>query len=222
MIESVKPLDENQTLDHPDWKPASEIAKADEVYRQVLPKPAMKKITLWFALLVGVLGVRPTRAATNFVILGDDFQAKINASASGDTLVVQAGVYPGNLTFSKPVTVLRSGTNQIQFQGAVQINGAGATTFAQTEFASAVQIQATGTVSFSHSQFLAPVTSQAANLLLSWVSSSFNFTANLSVGTGTNLQAFDTTFYALSANGGKVLLKRCTITAEGEIGRAHV
>src|SRR5262249_12473550 len=109
-----------------------------------------------------------------------------------------------------------SGTNQIQFLGTVQIQGSGTTSFQQSQFASSVQIQCTGTVSFSQSQFQSPVTAQAANVLLSQVSSLASFTVDLSIGTGTNLQAYDCSFgpnnaYSLNATAGKVLLKRCSL-----------
>ncbi len=173
----------------------------------------MKKIILLLALIS--FAVINIRAATNFVILGDDFQTKINASAPGDTLVVQAGVYPGNLNFNKPLTVLRSGTNQIQFLGTVQITGAGNSSFQFSQFGGAVTIQATGTVSFAQSRFLAPFNSSAASLLMSYVTSSSSFTADLSVGSGTNFQAYDSSLYYMALIGGKTLMKRCTITAEG-------
>ena len=171
----------------------------------------MKNLKL-LSLAVALLAMTFTaNAATNFVILGDDFQAKIDASAPGDTLVVQAGVYPGNLNFNKALTVLRSGTNQIQFMGTVQITGAGNSSFQLSQFASAVTIQATGTVSFALSQFLAPFNSSAANLLVSQSSFSNTFTANLMVGTGTNLQVYDSVFNNfVSVFGGKAVIKRCT------------
>lgn len=172
----------------------------------------MKKLSILFALLGAI--VVPVFAATNFVILGDDFQAKINASAPGDTLVVQAGVYTGNLNFNKPLTVLRSGTNQIQFQGTAQIQATGSLYFSQCYFANAVSIQCTGTVSFVQSQFgvSAPVTSHAATLLMANVFCTNTLNANLMTGSFTNLQIYDSWILnLLTVTGGKTLLKRTTL-----------
>ena len=83
----------------------------------------MKTLTCLTAGLVLTAAALHCPAATNYVILGDNFQAKINESAPGDILVVQAGVYPDNLNFNKPLTVLRSGTNRIQLAGSVQMQG---------------------------------------------------------------------------------------------------
>ena len=169
----------------------------------------MKQHILSLALLV-LLASSNSFAATNiYVIQSDDFQSRINAAAPGDTLVVQAGQYPGNLIFSNPVTVLRSGTNTlIQFQGTVKVQGAGAYNFAQSQFASSVQVQCTGTVSFSQCQFQAPLTSSNATLLLSQVSSSSYLNANLSAGSQTNLQLYDCSMQEVDVYGGKALLKR--------------
>ena len=154
--------------------------------------------------------------ATNYVILGDNVQTNINASAPGDTLVVQAGSYSGNLVFNRSLTVLRSGSNLLQFAGTVQMAGTGAQYFADCQFSSAVTVLTTGQVSFARCEFLSPVTSQAANLLLSGVRCASGFSANLAVGSGTNLQAFDSRIEnGLSISGGKSLLKRTMTTALG-------
>jgi hypothetical protein len=109
----------------------------------------MKHHIISAGLLV-LLAASNSFAATNYVIQSDDFQSRLNTSAAGDTLVVQAGVYPGNLIFTNPVTVLRSGSNDwIHLQGTVQVQGAGAFGFAQCVFASSVQVQCTGVTRLS-------------------------------------------------------------------------
>ncbi len=164
-----------------------------------------------------LLAVSSSFAATNwYVLLGDDFQQKIDLAAPGDTLVVQEGAYTNNLTFSKPVTVLRTGTNNdlIRLYGNVQIRSTGAVSFAQSVFYTSLPIYCTGTVSFAQCQFLAPVTSQGANILLAQVACSNTFDVNLSSATGTNMQVYDSVFSqaaSLTVTGGKVLFKRCTL-----------
>jgi hypothetical protein len=64
------------------------------------------------ACWLGGLGLRLT-AATNLVVAGDDLQAKINAAAPGDTLVVQSGTYPGNLSITKPLYLVCSGSGSV-------------------------------------------------------------------------------------------------------------
>src|SRR5690349_10116884 len=65
-----------------------------------------------FALLATSICV--ATPGTNYVVQGaTNFQATIDLSAPGDYLVVQGAPYFENLTFSKPITVLRSGTNLI-------------------------------------------------------------------------------------------------------------
>src|SRR5438105_5889613 len=131
----------------------------------------MTKHITKLALLFVVAG-SPAFAGTNYVILGGDFQAAINASSNNDTIVVYPTVYATNLIFDRPLTVVRStvNTNALQLLGNVQIQGSGASSFSQCEFSSPVQIQFTGTVSFAQCRFLNNVTSQWANILLSQVS----------------------------------------------------
>jgi hypothetical protein len=114
---------------------------------------ALMKNPQLLALCLGLSGALPldAYAATNLVYLGQDFQSAINASAAGDTLVVQPGVYPdANLAFNKPLTVLPTGTNgdMIQFMGTVSVSGSGAVTFQHAYFASSVQATATSTAFF--------------------------------------------------------------------------
>jgi hypothetical protein len=71
-------------------------------------------------LMVTWLGLRLS-AATNLVVAGDDLQAKINAAASGDTLVVQSGTYPGNLSITKPLYLVCSGSGSVVLPNPVTI-----------------------------------------------------------------------------------------------------
>ena len=71
-------------------------------------------------LMVTWLGMRLS-AATNLVVAGDDLQAKINAAASGDTLVVQSGTYPGNLSITKPLYLVCSGSGMVVVPNPVTI-----------------------------------------------------------------------------------------------------
>jgi hypothetical protein len=71
-------------------------------------------------LMVTWLGLRLS-AATNLVVAGDDLQAKINAAASGDTLVVQSGTYPGNLSITKPLYLVCSGSGMVVLPNPVTI-----------------------------------------------------------------------------------------------------
>ena len=75
-------------------------------------------------LLIGCLGLRLT-AATNLVVAGDDLQAKINAATSGDTLVVQSGTYPGNLSITKPLYLVCSGSGMVVLPNPVIIATSG-------------------------------------------------------------------------------------------------
>src|SRR5205807_896538 len=106
------------------------------------PTPSMNKRIVSFHLLF-VLALSGTAfGATNYVVQDTNPQTQINASNPGDTIVMAAGPYTNDLIFSKPVTVLRTGTNDlIRFLGNVQIQGTGALNFAQVKFAGSAQIQ---------------------------------------------------------------------------------
>src|SRR5260221_14428922 len=107
-------------------------------------------LSLNFLFLLAASG--PAFAGTNYLVrTATNVQEIIDNTGRDDTLVVEAAAYSGPLVFSKPITVLRSGTNQlVQFLGNVQITGTGALNFAQCEFVSNVQIQCSGaTVSFA-------------------------------------------------------------------------
>ena len=79
-------------------------------------------------------------AATNIVLSGDNLQTRIDAAAAGDTMVIQSGAYGGAITISKALTLVRSGTGDVQLQGPVAINTAGAVAISQLQFADAVSI----------------------------------------------------------------------------------
>src|ERR1017187_807015 len=121
----------------------------------------MKNIKLPIIGLAFLAGFASTAScATNGVVLGQNFQSVIDASAPGDTLIVQPGVYPdASLVFNKPLTVLPSGTNgnPIQFIGTIQVTGAGASSFQQAYFAGSVQTTGS-TVSFFDRTFSGTVT----------------------------------------------------------------
>jgi len=177
-------------------------------------------------LLGLTLGTTTVRAATNYVLVGQALQPAIDASAPGDMLVIQAGVYPDSPNFNKPLTVLRSGTNQIQFIGSVQITGTGDHYYSQCEFSSTVSIQCTGVVSFVQSQFLAPLTSTSATLLMSGVNFSDSVSSvniNLASGSFTNLQVYDSFFDdSLTITGGKSLIKRTRLQGLTLLGNASL
>jgi hypothetical protein len=121
----------------------------------------MKNIKLLTACLGLLAGFAFTAScATNGVVLGQNFQSVIDASAPGDTLIVQPGIYPdASLVFNKPLTVLPSGTNgdMMQFLGAIQVTGAGASSFQRAYFMSSVQTTGS-TVSFFDTTFNGNVT----------------------------------------------------------------
>jgi hypothetical protein len=129
----------------------------------------MKHIKILTACLVLLTGLAYTASgATNAVIVGQDVQSVINASAPGDTLIVQPGVYPdASLVFNKPLTVLVASTNGavMQFLGNIQVTGAGASSFQQAYFGGS--LQTTGAmVSFFDSIFNGPVTVAGGKLTM--------------------------------------------------------
>src|SRR6266853_1914634 len=100
----------------------------------------MNKRILYLNLLLQLGLTWTASAATNYVLQGYDFQTNINNATGGDTMVVQAGIYTGDLTFTKPLTILCSGTNQVQFQGSVQVQTTGTISFSQCLFLSPLQV----------------------------------------------------------------------------------
>ena len=139
-------------------------------------------------LLFGITSIS-AHGTTNVVVVGNDLQLAINASSPGDTLVVQSGAYSGNLNFTKPLTLLCSGTNGIQLSGNTSI-------------------QSPGPVAFSQVQFLGSLTVQSNALS---ILNQSTLSSAVSV-TGGTLQAFDCSFAGLSGTGGKLILKRCTFS----------
>ena len=135
----------------------------------------MKNIKLVPACLVQLTGRAYTASgATNGGVVGQSFQSVIDASAPGDTLVVQPGIHPdASLVFNKPLTVLPSGTNgdMTQLFGIVQITGAGASTFQSAFFGGNVQITgATGSLFGSYFNG----TVQTTGAAISFFDSTFN------------------------------------------------
>ena len=177
--------------------------------KKIIIKIAMLACLCFAAVLNGT-------AATKIVLNSDDLQAAINAAAPGDTLVLQPGTYMQNLVFTNPLTFLCGVTaisNQpVNLGGTVQIQGTGTNFFQQITFLNSVGVQCTGTVSFVRCVFQNPVTTFGATLLSSSNTFQSSVAVDLSTGTTTNLQAYDTSFGTLTINGGKVLLKRCQIT----------
>jgi hypothetical protein len=127
-----------------------------------------------------------SRAATNVVAQGANFQQAINAASSGDTLVVQSGIYSGDLNFDRSLTVLCSGT-QIQFTGNVTVTNTAAVSFSQCLFFGSLAATTNTAVIFSQT-----VCSNSLTL------------------SGSSFQAFDSQFLTLAATGSKVVLKRCS------------
>src|SRR5580765_4059570 len=158
----------------------------------LMPRPLtlMNKPTLFLNLVLLLAASSPTFAATNIVVQGDDFQAKIAASSPGDTLVVQSGIYSGNLNFNKALIIVCSGTNGITFTGNTTVAATGTVSFVQTIFSGPVQVQTNATLVIS-------LSTNSSSVTLS----------------GGNLQAFDSQFQDLGATGGKVTIKRCTFAS---------
>jgi hypothetical protein len=182
----------------------------------------MKHIKILTACLVLLAGLAYTASgATNGVVLGQSFQSVIDASAPGDTLVVQPGIYPdASLVFNKPLTVLPSGTNgdMMRFLGAIQVTGAGASSFQRAFFGGSVQTTG-ATVSFYGSYFNGTV--QTTGAAVSFFDSTFN--GNVTV-TGSSVTMKRTTLnypLTLSGNAAMVALRmtnNATVTATATVG----
>jgi hypothetical protein len=125
------------------------------------------------------------RASTNVVISGSDFQQAIASSSPGDTLVVQSGIYNGNINFDRSLTVLCSGT-QIQLSGNTSVSSNANVNLSQTLFVGTFQAAINTVITVSQCIFSNSIT----------------------LGGGT-FQAFDTTLGSFTATGGKATLKRC-------------
>ena len=79
-------------------------------------------------------------AATNIVLSTDDLQQQIDAAAPGDVMVIQSGAYSGNISITKPLSFVRSGTNVVQWLGTASINSTGKVTMVQMNFSLAVTV----------------------------------------------------------------------------------
>jgi hypothetical protein len=101
---------------------------------------ATARLNLWLLALlwIATAGADRLAAATNVVLAGEDLQAKINAAASGDVMVVQSGTYGGELTINKPLAFVRSGSADLQILGPVTIATAGTVSFHQYQFSDRV------------------------------------------------------------------------------------
>jgi len=86
----------------------------------------------WMALAPGA------NAATNIVLATDNLQQKIDAAAQGDILVLQGGAYSGAITVNKPLSFVRSGTNNVQLLATVTVQTTGAVAFVQMDFSASV------------------------------------------------------------------------------------
>jgi hypothetical protein len=112
-------------------------------------KPFLRWLSALFTLCLGLVTQPTARAATNIVLAGEDLQARINAAASGDVMVIQSGAYGGAIAITKPLTLVRSGAGDLQLLGPVSINTAGAVAVSQLRFSDAINIEGGGAVSFS-------------------------------------------------------------------------
>jgi hypothetical protein len=151
----------------------------------------LKVMAVCFAFL-GVLADAAS-GATNGVVLGQSFQSVIDASAPGDVLIVQPGLYlDTNTVFNKSLAILPSGTNggTIQFLGPVQVTGSSTSSFQKVYFGDTVQI-AGSTASFFDSVFNASVT--AAGGKVTFKRTIFN--GSLTLSNNASLEALRTTNY---------------------------
>jgi hypothetical protein len=151
----------------------------------------MRSSIIRIGLLIFLLNAWDSMGATNVVTLGSDLQAAINAASSGDTMVVQSGVYGGNLNFNKPLTVVCSSGNSVSLSGNTTVSGPGLVGFSQTTFLGTLQIATNATAVLSFCSCSAGVT-----------------------GSGGVLQAFDGQFQTLTMNSGKGTVKRCSFSGD--------
>ncbi len=152
----------------------------------------MKNLKLLFLAVAFLAITCAAKSATNVIIAGDDFQSKIDAAVPGDTLVVQGGVYSGNLNFTKPLTIVRSGTNQLQFTGNASVSTTGLVIFSQVQFAATLQAS----------------TNAAISIFQTICSGAVTLTG------GVTLTALDSQFLSLDATGGKLTLKHCSFSSD--------
>ena len=182
----------------------------------------MKNLKLLIFGLNILAGLASTAfCATNGVVLGQSFQSVINASAPGDTLIVQPGVYPdASLNFDIPLTVLPSGTNgnPIQFMGTIQVTSSGANSFQQAYFGTNVQTVGS-TVSFFDSYFNGPVTASGGKLTIK--RTTFNTNAPLTLVSNASLEALRMTNFA-NASGNVVFSPAINATATPKSGASFL
>lgn len=167
------------------------------------------------SLLVVMTPASRLLSATNYVYANDDLQSSVNNAGPND----QVYIFPGSfgkvgipITINKPLTLAAAVTN-VTINAPIVITGSGDWYLQQITFSSSVSIQSTGTVSAVGCQFGNPVTSTGVSLRSSSNQFYAPLTVDLTKGSYTNLQAYDTTFYTLTKSGGKALLKRCSVTS---------
>jgi len=129
--------------------------------------PVFKHLTsMWLLLATLACTATKLHAATNIVLSGDNLQTRIDAAAAGDTMVIQSGAYGGTITINKALTLVRSGTGDVQLQGPVAINTAGAVTISQLLFADAVNITGGALVSVQESRFQGTVVATGGKMVI--------------------------------------------------------
>lgn len=105
-------------------------------------------------------------AATNVVLSTDDLQSKIDAAAPGDFMVLEGGAYAGNISISKPLSFVRSGTNAAQWLGTVTVNTTGKVTMVQMNFSVGVTSSGGGTLLIQDSVLAATLNVTNGNVTL--------------------------------------------------------
>ena len=108
--------------------------------------------------------------------------------------------YSGNLNFTKPLTVVRSGTNQLQLTGNATVSTTGTVTFSQVEFAGSLS------------------TATNSTIVLHRVICS----GQVTLSGGANCQAFDSQLLGLTATGGKVTVKRSSFSGNLSLNNTAV
>ena len=126
----------------------------------------MRTLNRILPLLGLLLFAGTASAATNAVLAGEDLQAKIDAAASGDVMVIQSAAYGGAITINKALTLVRSGAGNLQLLGPVTINTAGAVALSQLRFSDAVNITGGASVSVLESRFEGAVAATEGKLSL--------------------------------------------------------
>jgi hypothetical protein len=140
-----------------------------------------------------------------------DVQAVIDASAPGDTLFMEPGVYQSSLVFNKALRVVpAAGPNQgqIQFTGAITVQNNGTNSFQQTFFGGPLETIG-ATVTILDSTHNAPILARNGRLIMKRVllSGAASLTLTNSAGfEGLRLKTFaPITTYASSATPGQFM-----------------